>query len=124
MDDISAFELTAQLETAINTGQADHAITLMKQLKNIGVALTFDLQGETEETKDLPACQAEDSSVLQCRSEDVAVPSVDRGPFTQESVQGLKRLLTLRGLATSHAFRLSKNVTSWEEYDACLSQYP
>jgi hypothetical protein len=40
--DISAFDLTAQLETAINTGQA---IQLMLQLKNIGVALTFESQG-------------------------------------------------------------------------------
>lgn len=120
---ISAFDLTAQLETAINSGQANQAIHLMLQLKNIGVALTFESQGEAEEIKDLPPHRAEDPTVVECRSEGVAVSSIDREPFTAESAKYLKQVLIKRGLTTTQAYKLSKNVTSWEEYDACITKY-
>lgn len=49
--------------------------------------------------------------------------SADRGQFSPEYTKILKGQLISRGYSASEAFRISKNVTTWGEYDNLLESY-
>jgi hypothetical protein len=186
----SAAEITRQLEASLNSGKANEALAAIKQLKEIGVILTFDFIQKSEERKQAgPSVEvALRSSVEAPRASYVEAPRASyveaprasyveaprasyveapsnveapRGsyevarsslelirdpyrdfgmspsmsarssyasdssrPFPHESIRSLKNLLISRGLDPTTAFKKSKNVGSWEEYDAVLMQHP
>mmetsp|Transcript_9339 Transcript_9339/g.17922 ORF Transcript_9339/g.17922 Transcript_9339/m.17922 type:complete len:105 (-) Transcript_9339:493-807(-) len=101
----NAFDLTKRLEDALNHGRADEALDHIRKLREIGVSLTFDFtEGKSEE-----------------RKQEEKVKS--RGEFTPDSAKNLKVLLINKGLSAAMALKISRGVSSWEEFDKILESY-
>jgi hypothetical protein len=102
--DASAFLLAEELETAINASQTQLATALMRRLREIGVDFTIDFKDEATIDKS-------------------PTDETQTGQFSADSITYLKALLISRGLPTTQAFRASRNVTCWEEYDQVLRDH-